>query len=401
MTRPFRDFFARQIREIAHDETLRFYGALLGLTHVFTFWFWRTQNQLTLLEDPTNPICWPFWPGCATVRVASPLFWSATSLFYLGLGLATIAFFALSKVRWGYAALLAATLLKAWVQIQDYRLMGNYHYMQFAVCAVVLIFREKTRTLTLLLPFFYVLAGTLKLNPEWFSGAALWTPSIPIPAILIRPSVLFVVFLELVVIWWLFSASAFLRWVTLGQILLFHLISVFWVGFFYPSVMIALMGFFALMWSEGRTTPFSWKKLSPESKTLMILIAVAQIGSLWPGHDSALFTRARLAALNMFDARTSCQASAWIKRGDERIHLPLREDRLGVRIHCDPVLFENMVRNLCRDERLSNPSTEVDFFLVAKRDTDAGFTPIESVTDACGKIARRSAIDTLIGRWPQ
>ena len=118
----------------------------------------------------------------------------------------------------------------------------NQHYMAFFVALVFLAFPAKRRLLQYLIVLFYFWAGTLKLNRDWLSGEVSSTGEVRgCPTGWCRSACAYVVVLEMVLVFGLLSRRRWLFWATLGQLLLFHVMSYPVVGFYYPSLMCALL----------------------------------------------------------------------------------------------------------------------------------------------------------------
>ena len=73
-----------------------------------------------------------------------------------------------------------------------------------------------------------------------------------VPAFLVPVACAYVIVLESVLVFGLFSRRRWLFWGTLAQLLLFHVISYPVVGFFYPALMAALLSIFPLARLVGR-----------------------------------------------------------------------------------------------------------------------------------------------------
>jgi hypothetical protein len=106
---------------------------------------------------------------------------------------------------------------------------------------------------------------------------------------------------------------------------------------------------------------------------------------LFPG-DPALTGEGRLYALHMFDARPSCTGFATLRLASGGvIHRDLGL-ALDARIACDPVVYYNRARNLCRQASL--PGAEVrdlDLFLWSRRATGASLRPVIAIERFCSR----------------
>jgi hypothetical protein len=381
---------AGNIDEIAADPALRIYGALLAVTHVLTFLVWRKIDVARILSSK-QALCWPFWEDCRNFRVFSQEQIEALLWLYLALALGTAALFSIRRcTRLAWWAFLLLTLLKLLVVAEDFQLRLNQHYMIAFVSLTFLFFPEKRSLLRLLIAFFYFWAGILKLDREWLSGAALYADPWLIHGQLLPYACTYVVVLELLLVWGLFSRRVWLFGLTLGQLILFHVVSFNVVGFFYPSVMFCLLAIFVLV----RRSPAPMSASNPivelfrggahgGSYALLVFFGSLQIlPALFPG-DSALTGEGRWLALHMFDAKVECEAYAELKRPDgatKRIELRLNLSR---RIRCDPLVTFDRARALCALRRPGQGYGDFDLFLNSRRSTELQMHPIIRLENFC------------------
>jgi hypothetical protein len=337
----FRDPF--RWREIQADISLQWLGAGLALTHVLTYFFWDGAGSLrSYLSGPVR-VCWSFYQGCASDPGAMLRGVDAYFIFYLILGVVTVSLFLIRKtVSSACLLLLVLTLLKAAVLVQDYRLMGNYHYMPFWMTGAFLFFPRKKHVCAVLLALFYFGAGLLKLNPEWLSGAAMIRPPM-ISGKLLEWAVALVVFMELFLVFWIFSGRLWKRVAALATLVLFHAFSWHIVGFFYPMVMFSLLSFLVINVGEGLKP--DWR--APALYPVPIVFLVCQLIPLLFFPNSAVTGEGRILALNMFDAKTVCQSDILLRNGTDVVELPPLLENLGVRIACDPLVHLAQARAYC------------------------------------------------------
>lgn len=355
---------------------MRLLGAGLALTHVLTGLYWWGGGAFAgafLREGPR--VCWSFLPGCESW---APSFegTQALALLMTVCGLLAAALFAARRTS-GVAALLlgAAVAAKLAVFLQDYRFMGNYHYMPFWLLAVFAFAPRRLEVGVVMLGLFYFFAGLLKFNVEWLSGAAMIRPPL-IGGKLLELATAFVVVLECVLVFGLWSARLRVRRAVWLAFAAFHLFSWHIVGFFYPLVMFSLLAFIWLL-PEGPVV--NWRGWGARDWGLPVLFVLAQLvpAVLYP--RSAITAEGRLLALNMFDAKTICHSSLVWEEGARRVELPPRVENLGVRLHCDPQVHWASARGsycpLIDRGRLA-------LVLSARRTTEAG-VEVFRVDDVC------------------
>jgi len=108
----------------------------------------------------------------------------------------------------------------------------------------------------------------------------------------------------------------------------------------------------------------------------------------FPG-DRTLTGQGRLYALHMFDARASCVGWADLRQTDgttTRYDLKLP---LDTRIACDPIVYFNRARNLCRARDAGRVAFEdLDLFLTARRASDGEMKRVIATRGFCAKGER-------------
>ncbi|PYM95559.1 MAG: hypothetical protein DME04_04420 [Candidatus Rokuibacteriota bacterium] len=376
-------YFRAQIAEIERDDALRWYGAALVFLHVVTYLYWIDQRVALFLHAQAEPICWPLAPDCHALRVL-PL---------AGVTLLLRAYFAAAV---GVGVLIAVNVLKLAVMLLDYRLRMNQHYMAFAATFVYLLVPGKRQALRVLITLFYFWAGTLKLNWEWISGGGLYRPMWPFSGVGVVIACAYVIVLELIVTWGLLAKRAWIFWAAFAQFLLFHALSWQVVGFFYPLLMFAILAIFPLSRAVAPTDPPGgllaalWTgRARPSVYVTAVGFSLLQLAPYtFPG-DHALTGEGRLYALHMFDARPLCEGWAELRHPDGTTTRRDLKLRLDTRIACDPIVFFNRARNLCRQREAGLVAfQDLDLFLSARRATDEQMRRVIATTGFCARRER-------------
>ncbi|HEX5035828.1 MAG TPA: hypothetical protein VFX30_01570 [bacterium] len=371
------------IEEIRNDPVLRIYGFCLAVTHILTFLFWRGGYDLVSLLTAPEPMCWPFWADCFRYRFLSPdgVYWLLRGYLFLSL----IAGGLFTRKKWVAAAwwmFLAVNLLKLAVVLQDFQLRLNQHYMAGLACLAFLFVPGKRRFLKILIAFFYFWAGVLKLDPEWLSGAALYRPVWFFTGRWLPVICTYVVVLEIVFVWGLFSRRRWIFWTTLAQLLVFHVFSWPVVGYFYPTLMFCLLTIYPMDFVRpaAGTEP---KRFGRLGYAFLGVFSLAQLVPYAMPGDSALTGEGRIFGVHMFDALVQCEAYALLKEtaGTER-KLNLHRN-WAARIHCDPVVYWNRARALCRSEGRGTVFKDFDLILNARRSTETELKPVLAVENFC------------------
>src|SRR6267142_4574789 len=387
-------FFRAQIAEIERDAALRWYGGALAFLHVVTYLYWVDQRIAAFVGTGAEPICWPLVPDCGALRILSPAGVALALRAYFAAAVGTGLLFASQRlVPWAYAGLVLVNALKLAIMLLDYRLRMNQHYMAFFATFAYLFVPAKRDGLRVLVTLFYFWAGTLKLNWEWISGAGLYRPMWPFAGMGIVVACVYVIVLELVVAWGLLARRAWIFWAAFAQFLVFHALSWQVVGFFYPLLMLAILAIFPLSrLVEPRDTPDGllaslWKGRGPRSA-----YAIAAVFSLlqlvpytFPG-DRTLTGEGRLYALHMFDARPTCSGWAELRGADGAATRRDLKLSLDTRIACDPIVYFNRARNLCRQRDAGlDAFQDLDLFLTARRTSDGEMKRVIATTSFCAR----------------
>jgi hypothetical protein len=377
-------FFDRQVSEIATDRVLRIYGAVLSASHLLTLAWWLYDGTDELFADGREHICWPILEACHHFPYPGRDAVQALLVLYGVLGAAATALFVLRRetVRVAYAGLAVLTVAKLLLMALDFRTRMNQHYMIFFTTLPFLVLPGKRATLRLLIPFFYFWAGTLKLNREWLSGSAIYGRIWPFDDRTLPWACGYVLFLELVVVWWLWARSRWLFWSALAQLFLFHALSYSVVNFFYPILMLGLLSLFPLCRLMGGE---SGPLFSKAGVAWVAAFSVLQLMPyLFPG-DTALTGEGRLFALHMFDAKIECRSHAIVRRADrppEAVDLFMP---LVPRIQCDPIVYLSRGKILCDRLRHTPGFVDLDLKLESKRTTDAQPVPVIDVPGFCAR----------------
>ena len=390
----------RNVEEIASDGVLCAYGTALAAVHALLFVWWRWEVPLDrLLARGHLAICWPFIERCEDLRVLDDTGIRLVLWVYLALAVSAVAAFARRRVALGWVLLLALSIAELAIVLQDFRLNMNQHLMSLVISALFLFVPNKRRMLRYQLALFYFWAGTLKLNREWLSGAALYGRPLGLPDALLPAACAYGAALELVGVWGLFARRSWIFWVTLAQLALFHLASWSLVGFLYPLVMALLLSVFVLARrtesSDDAPNPLHLLAEPLTTRAALGVFSLLQVLPwLLPG-DTAVTGEGRLWALHMFDAKVVCEARLEVHLGDAPAQvLPLREP-LPVRIQCDPAVYLGLAQTFCR-HGANRPDQSVDLFLRSRRTTEPELRPVVELRDVC----RSDAHYTVLGHNP-
>ena len=391
---------ARHIDEIRSDRALTLYGAALAFANVLTFIQWKFRTGVpVLIGRGADAYCWPFWENCHAFQL--PVFVLNYGLWaYLLLSLVAAYWFLRDRVAPAYWLLLLVNVVRVFVMLHDYRLRANQHYMLNWVVLAFLFLPGKRALVHHVLVSLYFWAGVLKLDPDWLSGAALYSQDrLWIPRALVPASCVYVLVLEMIFIWGLYARQNRIFYGVLAQLVLFHLTSWNIVGFWYPTLMFCLLGILPLtrllhppeMW-----VTFPWRAGGRRalSFTVMGVFGVLQlVPRAFPG-DTATTGEGRVFALHMFDALVECEATITYHRQDgssTQVALDSAK-RLPHRSRCDPLIYFNMAKNECRRISSGEPSrragplgrvVDLDLSLRSKRNSEREYRDVIRIEGFC------------------
>ena len=387
-------FFRAQIAEIERDAALRWYGVAMAFLHVVTYLYWVDHRIAAFVHAEAEPICWPLVPECGALRVLSPIGVALLLRAYFAAAVGAGLLFASRRlVAWAYVSLVLVNALKLAIMLLDYRLRMNQHYMGFFAAFAYLFVPAKRDALRVLVTLFYFWAGTLKLNWEWVSGAGLYRPMWPFAGVGVMVACVYVIVLELVVTWGLLAKRAWIFWAAFAQFLIFHALSWQVVGFFYPLLMFAILTIFPLSrLVDSRDSPDGLLvSLWTRRVAWPVLALAAGFSGLqlapyaFPG-DRTLTGEGRLYALHMFDARPTCSGWADLRRADGTTTRRDLKLPLDTRIACDPIVYFNRARNLCRQRQAGLAAfQDLDLFLSARRTSDGAMKRVIATTGFCAR----------------
>ena len=384
---------AKNISEIAQDKALRIYGAFLGVSYLATYLFFIIYQNHLYLTQPSEAICWPFFPNCHNFHFFSE---PQAQLSIHLLGLLSLAFtlsFIWNKIKTGYFLLLITWLYELSLITLDFRFRQNQHYMLLWTTLAYLFIPKKREALTFLIISFYWWAGRLKINGEWLSGSIIYKDMWLIPSRYFPIACIYVVVLELIFIWALAVRKSRFFWPVYAQLILFHIISWSQVGFYYPILMAGIISVFPLFYyhpsTERSVSDLLRGKLEKSTYALILLFGFLQmIPLLYPG-DSTLVGQGRIFALHMFEARQKCEVIV-IEKFKNRIplKLDLAQKDLPPRIMCEPILYFNRVQNQCLKLKQNPQFMDLDFYMNIAKATMPSMKPLISTQDFCSQNLR-------------
>jgi len=312
-----------QCGEVDRDPRLKILcGCLLFYFHMtFNHWRERAASLSTLGNELFNYAPAPWLENFRGLIFMDP-FQTQTWLYAQGM-LALLGLFSLFYLRSSRLALgLLAWLFvnKLYFYLADFRLFANYHHFHLFYTLVFLISADKLRFFRIALVVSYFLSGLVKLTPSWLFGE--YFNSLPdklplLPRIdwVVTAASVSVIILEFFGPLCWFTRIAWLRRLSFGAFIVFHVYSGVIVGFWYTTLMLPVVGAAFLGFKEPLLADYRFAR---RHLAALGIFAVAVFGGgfhLFIPGDVRLTGEGRYFGLFMFDANHAVQFQAEVEKG--------------------------------------------------------------------------------------
>jgi hypothetical protein len=293
-----------------------------------------------------------------------------------------------TQTRAAWWMLVVVSAIKVVVLLQDFRLVSNQHYMSLWITIVYLLGPAKRWVLPRLIVCFYIAAGLVKLNLDWLAGAGLYgRRPFGMPESFIPAACAYVVVLELIIVFGLLSNNRRVFAATIAQFVLFHLSSLWVVGFFSPLLMLLILSILPLSrYFHARNSVSPKPAFTSGRRVAAGFLCVFWLCQMVPrayGGDPAITGEGRVFAPSVFDAPVQCRAWAIIHFGDESTRMSLGAPYLQEPLACDPVVFLAVSKALCRRDRQMAPLDDIDLLVESRRNPQEEFHRIVGLPSVC------------------
>jgi hypothetical protein len=164
--------FQANLWEINKSFSLRFLGAILGLSQAVIAYQWLigTNSPLRFARQSTA-VCWPVLSTCSWAKLLSPgIIDAAFWIFVVAVVLAILTF--LFTRAAGVAAFLlwTASIFGFFLYTYDFRLSSNAGFLTFFFTFIYLLVPSKVFSFRFILFAAYLAFAFQKLNADWLSG---------------------------------------------------------------------------------------------------------------------------------------------------------------------------------------------------------------------------------------
>ncbi|MFV8258800.1 hypothetical protein ACNQKP_13415 [Bdellovibrio bacteriovorus] len=373
--------------ELLKQPALWAVGAILSFEHLLTVFFWLTERPLLLILSPSTPaVCWPLLSQCEAFK-PGPLLLQILLGTYAALAVISLVLWPLKKKPAEAVGLLWVLLVfRLGFIILDYRLTGNYHYIPTLLTLAFLLIPERARSLPMTFFVLYFTAGLLKLNGQWLSGSAINERLLP--SVFTELGVWYVLVLELGFIFLLFAKSNRWFYFLFAQLVIFHLYSWHLTRFFYPSVMLLLLGTLLVtrpLISDWNIKATFQKVFALRSAVILTAIFLAlQLPQYYLPGDAALTGEGRMYALIMYDGRVQCEphVTLW-KKDQSKETVPLLPPWLMTRTACDPLVYMRLAEHICQWTDRDPAVLQADLTVPVRYQGDSDWQPLVTATNIC------------------
>ncbi len=301
------------VEEIEQNLVLQWsFGASL-IFFFITYYRWLRSPKLTIEAAQQGlAVCWPYFQNCTDYFFLHDLEHGYSQpLFYMALfAIMFVIVWCMWQKRWAVAHLLLTVLL-VWeilgVFVLTYDLAAPYHYYHVVLTAVLLFATHKEFFLKFSFVFMYFMSVTTKFDATWILGTyftALRDGLPLLPDSLTMPITNFVIFMQTIGCWFLISKRKILQRLSFAYFVAFHLYSVLFVLYFYPTA--SLPPLLVLFGPLYRYTPIPFSRKTVVGWLIIALLAIFQIlGFTAPG-DRRMTLEGNKFGMFMFEANHQC-----------------------------------------------------------------------------------------------
>jgi hypothetical protein len=374
--------FSNQINEIKNSIPLQNYGGFLSLIFLFQSLYWYKIDANEKLAYTQEAICWPFFHDCSSFRFLGN---HELLAVFLLIGLFSILnsyFFFKKKIKIAYFGLISLEIISLLIILLDYRMRLNQNIMIFFILITYLFVNSREKIIPWVIVSFYFWAGFLKIRPDWISGQAIYGHLLLIPDKLKSEAAIYVIFLELILIWGLLLKDKRIRWFVLFNLFIFHLASFGVVGFYYPILMSLILSIFFI---KNYNQSAEAKNFSKSGSFVIIVLFAFNIRPYFLPGDLAITGESRILSLHMFDSIITCDPKAILHRKNQPDEIVGLQIPSVVRIKCDPIVFLSRARTICRNNMENKLFLDLDLSLNSKTISENNFHEVINVKNFCSK----------------
>lgn len=342
-------------QEFEHNKVLQFaLGALIfNYFIIFSGWITRSTASLEAITYKTY-VCPAYFQSCADWYFLSSLpYGYSQSIFYMGMfALLLWAIYLLTERKW-HEVQLVLIVPFLWHSLTIFFLSalkgGNYEYYVFLFGVILLFLPHKEFFLKLSLVLLYSLSVVAKIHPSWITGGYFTSlyQGLPLfPDWSIPFFTNFVMLMELVGAWFLFSKNQIVQRAVLIFFILFHLYSGILVGYRYPATVLPMLLICFGPWFRHIPVPLNKRSIAGWC-IVFSLLCIQFIPRAIPG-DEKLTLEGNYYGLYMFEANHQCISSVTFHSKNEESLASVSASAVA-RNRCDPYFHMFRLQQRCDD----------------------------------------------------
>jgi hypothetical protein len=327
------------LHEIRGDIALQLFGGAVLLGFLLTFRGW--EGSMAGSTNSSTYLCWPFFQSCGDwiFMDTRPYGYTKNTVFMVLFGLIMLSTYGLLAKRYilTHVSILILFIAKLYFMATNFAYNANYDYYHTLFAFVFLFLPHKRFFGSLAVVVFYFLSTASKVHETWSLGTYFTAlqPGLPLfPESLTPVMTNFVLIMEMVFAWALFSRIKLLQRSVFAFFVIFHLYSGILVGYHYPSIVTpALIIFFGPLYKPFERIPLDLKSII--GWALMYALLFSQmISHMIPG-DEKLTMEGNFYGLYMFEANHQCSVRIYDKNGET----VSSRDSATARNRCDPYQY--------------------------------------------------------------
>ena len=288
------------------------FGASLFYFFVtFENWVFNLSATVESAESG-RAVCWPYFQECYKwFFLQGPAHgWSQNIFYTILFAIMLTVVWSMWRKKWSLAHALVV-LLFIWKVLFEFVFVYNaaspYHYYHLILTAVLLFIPYKEFFMKLCFVFFYFMAVTTKFDETWILGTYFTSlqPGLPIfPDSLTALFTNLVIGMQIIGCWFLISRNMFLQRTALVYFVTFHLYSIVFVWYNYPSI--TLPSLLILFGPLYRHTPIPFTRKAIAGWVVIALVALFQIPPFVVSENRQLTLEGNRFGMFMFEGNHQC-----------------------------------------------------------------------------------------------
>lgn len=328
----------------------------------------------------TAPICPSYLQNCESFIFlrSGGSHWSHAAYFSLLFLVLTVAAVGLAKRRyaWTHASLLFLFINKIYFQfITTGDVAIPFEAFHLVPCFLLLFSRQRLPDLRWTWMVLYFLSGVVKLHESWIAGTYFTSleggfPLVPLAATPLLTNL--VIAFELFGIWFLVSRRRTPRLTVLSFFIVFHIVSILFVGYRYPIFTLPLL---LILFADVRGLPAA--RLSRPARILTALLLAANLAPFAIAGDHKVTFEGSQFAMNMFDGNRQSVSRVTILRRDGTVET--RDGGTSAAYErVVPFALWSRLRPLCARDHVERVSWTLDLSM-----NGGPFRRVVDLADAC------------------